>query len=145
VRRVHILAAVLEALTVHARREAPNECCGFLVGTPDRIDESVAVANVAASPTRFRIDPAEHIALNRRLRGSGRSIVGVYHSHPTGRAEPSPTDIAEAHYPEFVHLIVSLTDSHTTIRAYDIREGRATAVDIAPGHSIGTVKRDTQS
>src|SRR5690242_13556555 len=99
---VTIAAAAFDALIAHARREAPNECCGLLIGSPSRIDESIAARNVAASPSRFLIDPSEHIAINRRLRGSSREVVGTYHSHPHSPAEPSPTDVAEAYYPEFV-------------------------------------------
>ena len=51
------------------------------------------------------------IAVNRRLRGTPRSVIGAYHSHPRTEAVPSPRDIAEAHYPEFIWLIVSLADS----------------------------------
>jgi proteasome lid subunit RPN8/RPN11 len=80
---------------------------------------------------RFRINPAEHIDLNRRLRGSGRTVVGVYHSHVRSAAEPSPSDVAEASYPEFVHVIVSLAgDSTTSVRAYRIAAGVVTPLTV---------------
>lgn len=104
-------------------REAPNECCGLLVGTSDSIDEAVPVRNVLHSPARYRIDPAEHIALNRRVRGTGRAIVGAYHSHPSSAPTPSPRDIAEAHYPDFVWLIVSLAQEVPESRAFRISAG----------------------
>jgi proteasome lid subunit RPN8/RPN11 len=127
---MRISPAVLAALIAHARREAPNECCGFLIGGPTSIDESVPTVNLAASPTRFRVDPAAHIALNRRLRGSSRSILGAYHSHPGSPAEPSPTDLREAHYPEFVYVIVSLAGEREDVRAYRIANARATPVEL---------------
>jgi proteasome lid subunit RPN8/RPN11 len=121
---VSIVAGVLTAITAHARADAPRECCGLLVGTASRIDESVPTTNVAARSTRFRVDPQEHIALNRHLRGTPRQVIGVYHSHPHSRAEPSPTDIAEAYYPEFIHVIVSLAVSgQPDVRAFRIRGG----------------------
>jgi proteasome lid subunit RPN8/RPN11 len=54
--------------------------------------------------TRYRIDDAAHVGLRRVLRGfvPAISIVGVYHSHPAGDAVPSPSDIAEAMYPDWV-------------------------------------------
>jgi proteasome lid subunit RPN8/RPN11 len=120
---------VLVAIAAHARAAAPLECCGFLVGTRDGVDESVATRNVDPCPTRFQVDPAEHIRLNRRLRGSGREIVGVYHSHPLGPATPSATDVAEAMYPEFVHVIVSLAEApEDGIRAYRINNGEVATV-----------------
>ena len=117
-----VAAAVMEAIFEHARREAPRECCGLLVGDRCRIDESVPAANIAAEPSRFLLDPADHIALNRRLRGSGREVVGAYHSHPKDPPVPSRRDIADAHYPEFLHIIVSLIgDPETRVRGYRIR------------------------
>jgi proteasome lid subunit RPN8/RPN11 len=126
---VLIDAAVVDAMVAHARAAAPLECCGLLVGTPGHIDESVPTANVDANPARFQVDPAAHIELNRSLRGSDRAVVGVYHSHPATEADPSPSDITEALYPEFVYVIVSLADrSGPSIRAYRIVSGRASPI-----------------
>jgi proteasome lid subunit RPN8/RPN11 len=124
---------VFAAIVEHARREAPRECCGLLVGNRFHIDESVPAANIASEPTRFLIDPADHIALNRRLRGSGREVVGAYHSHPNDPPVPSPRDITEAHYREFLHVIVSLVgDPETCVRGYRIRDGSVTPVALRP-------------
>ena len=41
------------------------------------------------------------------------SILGVYHSHPAGVAEPSPTDIDEAMYPEWAYVIIGLEPTPT--------------------------------
>jgi proteasome lid subunit RPN8/RPN11 len=126
---IAIAGDVLDAMIAHARREAPNECCGLLVGSPGRIDESIAATNLAASASRFLLDPSEHIAINRRLRGSTREVVGTYHSHPRSPAVPSPTDVAEAYYSEFVHVIVSLMDAaRADVRAYRILGLQATPV-----------------
>jgi proteasome lid subunit RPN8/RPN11 len=126
---VAIAPDAVDAMIAHARREAPNECCGLLVGSPARIEESVATRNLALSRSRFRIDPSEHIAINRTLRGSPREVIGVYHSHPHSPAVPSPADIAEAFYSEFIHVIVSLADPlHPDVRGYRIRGGQVTLV-----------------
>lgn len=108
----------------HARDEAPLECCGLLVGTDGVIDEYVRTRNVRASDVAYEIDPSEHIATRKRLRHSGRSILGAYHSHPRSMAVPSPTDIAEAHYDrEFVYVIVSLEREPPVVRAYRVELG----------------------
>jgi proteasome lid subunit RPN8/RPN11 len=124
---VSVAASVLDAMIAHARREAPNECCGLLVGGPGRIDRSVPANNIAPTPaTRYEIDPREHIALNREVRGSGQEVIGVYHSHPRGPARPSASDLAEAFYPDFLYIIVSLEDAvQADIRAFSIKDGRA--------------------
>jgi proteasome lid subunit RPN8/RPN11 len=122
---VRLTRQAREAIVAHATREQPGECCGLLAGTSDVVDECVPARNMAASPTRYLIDPHDHIALNRRLRGTPRRVIGAYHSHPSSPAVPSATDIAEAQYPEFVWVIVSLAAADAPeIRAYRIDAGR---------------------
>ncbi len=122
---IRIHAEVLSSVRAHALRELPNECCGLLVGTGDVIDEAVPAPNVLSSASRYRLDPRVHLETNRRLRGTPRAIVGAYHSHPRSPAVPSPRDLAEAHYPEFVWLIVSLETAAARSRAYRIVGGCA--------------------
>ena len=105
---MRIRESVWGALVAHARDEAPNECCGLLVGLADAIEEAVRTRNLESSPMRFRVDPRDHIALNRRLRPTSQRVIGAYHSHPRSPATPSASDTAEAFYPEFIYLIVSL-------------------------------------
>jgi proteasome lid subunit RPN8/RPN11 len=127
---VRVRNAVLSAIDAHAQRESPNECCGLLVGAGDLIEEAVPARNVLADPGRYRLDPRDHITTNRRLRGTGRSVVGAYHSHPRSLAVPSPTDLAEAQYPEFVWLIVSLATGSPDFRAYRIVGEEAVVLDL---------------
>jgi proteasome lid subunit RPN8/RPN11 len=111
VKEVSIDPAVLEDIIAHAREEAPNECCGLLVG-PEKgiLEQSVRTTNLEQSPTAFLIDPRQHIRANRAARAEGRSVVGFYHSHVKTPAVPSPTDVARAWYPGYAYLIVSLAD-----------------------------------
>jgi desampylase len=120
-------------MIAHARDEAPNECCGLLVGAGSLIDECVRVRNLRASPTRYLLDPAEHIATNRRLRGSRRAVIGCYHSHPHTSPVPSDTDRAEALYEEFVWVIVSLAGSGSgEVAAYRLEHETFVALAIVP-------------
>ena len=128
---IEITSAVLDALLLHARREAPRECCGLLVGAGSRIDEGAPMTNVEPGTTRFRVDPGEHFTLIHRLRGTGRAILGAYHSHPAAPPVPSDSDLAEAFDAGFVYVIVSLLDGNRpATRAYRIRDGRARAVTL---------------
>jgi proteasome lid subunit RPN8/RPN11 len=130
--RVTVDRATLEAIRRHARREAPRECCGLLVGRGRRIDEAVPTRNVAAGNSRYRVDPRDHFSLLRRLRGGGQAIVGAYHSHPRGPATASPTDISEAFDETFLYLIVSLADDGAPATAvYVMTAGRAEPVALA--------------
>ena len=116
----------------HARAESPNECCGLLVGTAGTIGEAVATTNTERGPTRYRVDPAEHFALVRRLRGTAADIVGAYHSHPRSPAVPSPSDVAEAISPLFLYVIVSLQAAEPDVRAYRIDGTEVREVALSP-------------
>src|SRR3990167_8759561 len=120
-----IRQAALEAIVAHARAESPAECCGMLTGRGASIDEAVRARNIAARPTRFLIDPKDHIDARRAARGRGLEVLGFYHSHPQSPAWPSPTDVAEAAYPDAVYLIVSLVDGGADARLFRIERGSA--------------------
>lgn len=75
--------------------------------------------NLAVRSDRFEIDPAAHFALLRRLRGTGREIVGCYHSHPNGAAELSACDRQSAFEDDFLWLVLAIvptTVAHTSYR-----------------------------
>ncbi len=103
---VHIHRAVLDELVAHARDEAPNECCGILIGAGFRINRSVRARNTLDSPTRYLIDPRDQIAAMKSARARGEVVVGFYHSHPSSAPVPSETDRSEATYPGHCYLIV---------------------------------------
>jgi proteasome lid subunit RPN8/RPN11 len=122
---------VRRAIIAHARRERPRECCGFLIGRGNRVQFACPMANVAASPaTEYRVDDAAHIELRRVLRNLAPAIgiVGVFHSHPAGPADPSPRDIEEAHYPGWIHIIVGFTSNRSEIRAFRLSGPRPVAM-----------------
>jgi proteasome lid subunit RPN8/RPN11 len=131
---VRLARAVLDDIVAHAVAEAPRECCGLLAGTPGHVDESVRTANLSPGNSRYLVDPAEHFALLKRLRGTARDVVGAYHSHPRSEAVPSPTDLAEAFSEAFVYVIVSLRDAaRPDVRAYRLVEGRACELELVEG------------
>jgi proteasome lid subunit RPN8/RPN11 len=119
----------------HARRERPRECCGLLVGAGVRVTVAVPMRNLARGRTRYLVDPAGHIALQRVLRviEPAASIVGVYHSHPRGPATPSKTDVAEALYPDWIHVIIGLGGKRPETRGYVIARGHAQPLSLQRG------------
>ena len=93
VTRIEISRTVLGAIQAHAAADSPREACGLLFGDETRIDAAVRAANVADDPQRhFEIDPAALFQAVRAARAGGPMIIGYYHSHPRGHAEPSETD-----------------------------------------------------
>ena len=103
----------LRAIVDHAEAAFPQECCGLLSGREAdgviRIDGVHESENLAAEPDRrFEVDPALRLGLQRTLRGDGRRVVGIYHSHPDGPAQPSPRDLAAAWEPDLLWLVVGV-------------------------------------
>jgi proteasome lid subunit RPN8/RPN11 len=116
--------AAFDRIIDHARAVSPAECCGLLLGRPrgdgegPEIVEVVAAANLSEDCNRFQLDPKDHIDARRRARAAGLAVIGFYHSHPRSSAEPSASDLAEAAYPDLVHLIVSLAGDQPRARLW---------------------------
>ena len=114
--------AVVERVITHARRTAPEECCGLLIGGDAEIVEAVAARNIAdRRAIRFLIEPQDHLDALRNARRRGLEVVGFYHSHPRSAATPSETDLAEANYPHHLLLIVGLGPVGLGSRSPEIR------------------------
>jgi proteasome lid subunit RPN8/RPN11 len=110
--------AVRDDVIAHAREAAPYECCGILIGTGGAIVAAVRASNLAESPSRFLVDPQDHIRARRDARASGLEVVGFYHSHPVSQAVPSAADVAEASYAGHLYLIVGLAGDAPDVRLY---------------------------
>ena len=130
---VQLSQSALSDIVRHAREDAPNECCGLLVGDAHWIARAVRARNLQASSTRYLIDPVDHFAAIREARSAGQTVVGAYHSHVRAAAVPSETDVAESSGdPDFVYLIVSLEGGpdKEAARAFYLRDGSFEAVDL---------------
>jgi proteasome lid subunit RPN8/RPN11 len=94
---VELTSGTLATLVEEARLALPRECCGLLLGKGSRVALAQPAANVHPQPERhFEIDPKALIAAHRGARAGGLELLGYYHSHPNGRAEPSASDQAAA-------------------------------------------------
>ncbi len=113
----------MDEILAHARDAAPNECCGLLLGQEERVLASWRARNLEASPTRFLIDPGDHIAALRQGRARGLGVVGFYHSHPRTPAVPSARDVAEASYPDALYVIAGWRGHASEVRAFRVANG----------------------
>lgn len=94
---LRISSELLARLQAHAAASVDAEVCGLLLGAGNEVADILPTANVAALPaTHFEIDPAALIGAHRAAREGGLQVIGCYHSHPNGRAEPSPDDAAQS-------------------------------------------------
>ena len=128
-RRVQITDTIAAAIEDHARREHPAECCGLLSGSNGLITDIHQLRNDAEKPeTRYFATPEELFAAMRRIRESGQSLLGVYHSHPRTPAYPSTSDVEMAFYPEAFYFIISLEPS-VELRAFKIEDSKIEDVE----------------
>ena len=69
------------------------------------------------------MDPNEQLQAFIHIDETGVELLAIYHSHPSGPNHPSPTDLAEAYYPEAVYLIWFPIRTGWECRGYIIQEG----------------------
>lgn len=95
--KLQISSSLHQNLLDWAAASPAAEICGLLVGRGTCVERLVPARNVAADPARsFEIDPASLLSVHRAVRASGQQVIGHWHSHPNGRAEPSARDAARA-------------------------------------------------
>lgn len=121
-------------MLAHARRKPNVECCGLLAGRGGVIARIFPAANVAANPaTSYEIAPKEIFERMRAMRAEGIEMLGIYHSHPNGKNEPSRRDIDQAYYSEAAYFIISpREDAASPVRAFSIQDGRVAELEIVP-------------
>ena len=95
----------------------------MLLGRGVAVVEAIRTRNASADPSRFVIEPEDHINGRRAARARGLDVVGFYHSHPRSPALPSETDRSEAGYPDHLYLIVSLAVDPYEARLYSLTGG----------------------
>ncbi len=135
-------ARIREAIVALARAEYPNEACGLIVGGGYATDGGralrfVPTRNRAASPFRYEIDPDDLLRLTIETDDADEVFWGIVHSHTHTPAEPSPTDIGLALYPDALYLLVSLSEDEAdgatgepSLRAWRIVEGQVHEVPL---------------
>lgn len=123
-------APIVEAIHRHARGCLPDEACGLVaVSETGQMQMAYPLSNAEASPHRFTIEPIEHFGAVRHAESMGWRIGAVFHSHPSGGAVPSPTDLGQPHDPNWLHLIVGFTPG-PHLRAWRIEGDRPAEVSI---------------
>ncbi len=108
---MQISRAVYDALRREAAATPDVEVCGLLFGAGGWIEAYQAAANIAPDPAKhFEIDPEALFAAQKAERSGGPRLIGYYHSHPNGLAQPSEKDRAQAAPDGKIWLIVAAGD-----------------------------------
>lgn len=128
--------ALLDEIVAHARRDAPNECCGLVLGRDGAATSARALENLAASPFRFDIDGREllDVAFDDDADGDGEKLTAIYHSHTRSAPYPSQTDVNfAAGWPGVEWLIVGIpkaAGAEPEVRSYLIEDGVIREVEL---------------
>lgn len=95
---------------LHAAQSTPTiEVCGLISAVNNIPTYCYPISNAADQPqTHFLLDTKQQIAALTHMREHGETLFGIYHSHPTGPATPSRTDVQLTAYPDALHFIISL-------------------------------------
>jgi proteasome lid subunit RPN8/RPN11 len=130
---VVIARDLLDRVIAHARRDAPNECCGLVAAREGTAVSVHALDNVAASPLRFEVDPHALLHQLDAIEDDGAELGAIYHSHTRSEPYPSQTDLNfAAGWPGVEWLIVGLRtgDGEPVVRSFRIDDGRVDEVGL---------------
>jgi proteasome lid subunit RPN8/RPN11 len=129
---MRISQSLVDEMVAHAREDLPNECCGMIGGRDGQATEVIRVANAAATPLRYEMDPQQQYNALKAIEDRGGELLGIYHSHTKSPAYPSQTDVNQAvAWPEQVYVIVSLADEDAPdVKAYLLRDLKIADVEI---------------
>jgi proteasome lid subunit RPN8/RPN11 len=100
-----------------------EEACGLVAGEGKTSAAVIPLANDLHSRLRYRLDPHEQFEAFKKIDENGWVLLAIYHSHLESYPRPSPTDVAEATYPETIYLIWSNIEGRWECRGYQITEG----------------------
>ncbi len=121
---VTITETAYQSILAQARKDAPVESCGYLLG-PDKetATENFPMTNIDHSEEHFSFDPKEQFAAVKYARKNGLHIVGNWHSHPASPSRPSEEDKRLAYDPNILYFILSLVAEQPVLNAFRIVDG----------------------
>lgn len=119
--------SLFDEMLAHLRSDLTIEQCGLMAGKDGRVTQVLPVPNASRSPVRYRMDGPEFI---RAMKACDFEPLAIFHSHPAGPPLPSPTDVAEAMYPDSFYVIVSFHADPPSVRAFRIAQGQLSEVEL---------------
>ena len=114
---------IIDKLISQARQDAPNESCGYLLGTSgpegDVVTEHYWMENIDHS---FSFAPKDQFTALRYARSKGLKILANWHSHPASPSRPSQEDLRLANDPTIRYAILSLYEG-VHLNSFKIQNG----------------------
>jgi [CysO sulfur-carrier protein]-S-L-cysteine hydrolase len=125
--RLTFTRPLYNTMLAHVLSDPTQEMCGLLAGRAGVVDRVWPVPNALHSPVAYRMDGSEFATA---MIGCEFEPLGIFHSHPAGPPVPSPTDIAEAAYPDAVYVVISLQIMPPSVRAFRIVDEQVAEVQL---------------
>ncbi len=119
-KKIHILNQTIDLLLKSAKKFAPLETCGILIGMKNNISSFISITNISTDRSKFIFDPDEYIKALFELENSDVQQLGIYHSHPFGPSYPSETDLSENISDGQVQIIISPEANKWVIKTFQI-------------------------
>ena len=117
---------IIDKMISQARQDAPNESCGYLLGTSgpggDVVTEHYWMENIDHSPEHFSFAPKDQFTALRYARSKGLKILANWHSHPASPSRPSQEDLRLANDPTIRYAILSLYEG-VHLNSFKIQNG----------------------
>jgi proteasome lid subunit RPN8/RPN11 len=127
---IYLSAWQIEMMLAWVQRWLPEEACGLLAGECRTVRRVIPVENSLHSSTRYSMDAKAQLEAFLAMEQDGQEMVGIFHSHPNGPPDPSPSDIAEFYYPGTVTVICAPGNAGWSLRGFWIDAGTATEVPL---------------
>ena len=126
IEKMKIPQEIIDKLISQAQQDAPNESCGYLLGTSgpegDIVTEHYWMENIDHSPEHFSFAPKDQFAALRYARSKGLKILANWHSHPASPSRPSQEDLRLANDPTIRYAILSLFEG-VHLNSFKIQNG----------------------
>jgi len=103
--RLRIAPHHMQQMAAHVAACSPLEACGLVAANEGNSVHIFLIENELASPTHYSLQPRQQLEAFMEIDRRGWQLLAIFHSHPSGPATPSRTDLAEARYPGMAHLI----------------------------------------
>ena len=111
---------IIDELISQAQQDAPNEACGYLLGTSspegDVVTEHYWMENIDHSPEHFSFAPKDQFTAWRYARSKGLKILANWHSL--------------ANDPSIRYAILSLLDGEPKLNSFKILNGEVVDKEI---------------
>ena len=131
---------IIEELIAQAQKDAPNESCGYLLGTisPSTgreqgealVTENYWMENIDHSSEPFSFAPKDQFAALKYARSKNLKILANWHSHPASPSRPSQEDLRLANDPTIRYAILSLLNDQPKLNSFKILNGEVVDKEI---------------